>query len=209
MIHSANDGYPRDPVPLPSPGVGGPCLTKDPFIFAKVARDQALDPTLFMQSRATNESMHDHVLKQFEAGLERAGKKIEDCRVLLCGLAFKGEPETGDIRDSSSLAIARQLARKVKVLSVYDPVATAEEIALEGLTSAQLPGAFVGIDGVLFLNNHKSFEKIDTFSMVRSMAEYPVVFDGWRVFFKQDILATRPAVYVSLSLIETSLEVEN
>ncbi|MCB0641233.1 MAG: nucleotide sugar dehydrogenase [Phaeodactylibacter sp.] len=29
-IRAANQGYPRDPIPLPSPGVGGACLTKDP-----------------------------------------------------------------------------------------------------------------------------------------------------------------------------------
>ena len=31
VINQANDGYPRDPIASPSPGVGGYCLTKDPF----------------------------------------------------------------------------------------------------------------------------------------------------------------------------------
>ena len=33
VIRAANDGYPRNPIPTPSPGVGGYCLTKDPLIF--------------------------------------------------------------------------------------------------------------------------------------------------------------------------------
>jgi len=38
IIKAANQGYPRDKIPLPSPGVGGPCLTKDPFIFSSIIR---------------------------------------------------------------------------------------------------------------------------------------------------------------------------
>ena len=33
LIKAANDGYPRNRIPLPSPGVGGYCLTKDPILF--------------------------------------------------------------------------------------------------------------------------------------------------------------------------------
>jgi len=32
LIAAANEGYPRDKIPRPSPGVGGYCLTKDPVV---------------------------------------------------------------------------------------------------------------------------------------------------------------------------------
>ena len=34
-INASNLGYPRNLISLPSPGVGGSCLTKDPFLLSK------------------------------------------------------------------------------------------------------------------------------------------------------------------------------
>ena len=34
LIHNCNIGYKRMNMPLPSPGVGGYCLTKDLFLYA-------------------------------------------------------------------------------------------------------------------------------------------------------------------------------
>ena len=33
-IYLANEGYPRNNIARPSPGVGGYCLTKDPLLYA-------------------------------------------------------------------------------------------------------------------------------------------------------------------------------
>ena len=32
VLKISNKDYPRNVIPIPSPGVGGPCLTKDPYI---------------------------------------------------------------------------------------------------------------------------------------------------------------------------------
>lgn len=205
VIRASNEGYIRDPVPLPSPGVGGPCLTKDPYIFASLSEAHGFDPVIFLHSRELNESMHGHVVSQLEAALDRAGKDIKNVSILICGLAFKGEPETGDIRDSSSLAVAKMLQKRTGKLFVHDAIAQKAEIEAQSLEFRTLPAAFEGIDVVMFLNNHKTYEKLDVFGMVRAMAEHPVVFDGWRLFHMDDILETRPSVYASLSLIRDTL----
>jgi nucleotide sugar dehydrogenase len=61
VINAANEGYIRDPVPLPSPGVGGPCLTKDPHIFASSVTKIPDSNKFFSYSRQINESMHQFV----------------------------------------------------------------------------------------------------------------------------------------------------
>ena len=33
VVDAVNHGYPRNNIPKPSPGVGGPCLVKDPYLF--------------------------------------------------------------------------------------------------------------------------------------------------------------------------------
>lgn len=205
VISAANRGYPRDPIPLPSPGVGGPCLTKDAHIFASNTDAASLDPAFIIQSRKANELMHSHVAARVIEALKNAGKNISECRILLCGIAFKGNPETGDIRNSSALEIYNILKNTNCQIFGFDPVASYSDIEKEGITPLNIENAFINADAVLFLNNHKQFEKLDLTQLVGQMAEKPVIFDGWNLFRKDEILAIRPCAYVGLSYMEHSL----
>ena len=49
VINAANKGYPRNQIPLASPGVGGPCLTKDPYILDEVI-DLILNQKVYLPS---------------------------------------------------------------------------------------------------------------------------------------------------------------
>jgi UDP-N-acetyl-D-mannosaminuronic acid dehydrogenase len=206
VIQAANKGYPRDPIPLPSPGVGGPCLTKDSHIFASVSGAVSLNPRFFVNSRITNESMHAHVAERVLQALEIAGKNLSEVKILLCGIAFKGNPETGDIRNSSALDIFHELKNKVNAVFAYDAVASAQEIKGEGMLPVNWNTAFKGIDAVLFLNNHRSFEDLDPESILHHMNEHPVLFDGWNLFRKEAVLSVKPSVYLNLSYMESSIE---
>ena len=44
IVNAANQGYNRNNIPIPSPGVGGACLSKDPYILASVCRKSGIDP---------------------------------------------------------------------------------------------------------------------------------------------------------------------
>jgi len=205
IITYSNEGYIRDKIPYPSPGVGGPCLTKDPYIFSYVAKKASINQDFFSNSRIINESMHFFVYSKVIESLEIVGKKLNETNILLCGLAFKGNPETGDIRNSTSLEIAKLLKKENPNLYVYDPVASKKEIKFQGLTFHDIKLGFNKFDVVLFLNNHKSFEKINEFEMVRSMKENPIIFDGWNLFHHHDILSSRPSLYIGLSDIKESI----
>ncbi|HAW20888.1 MAG TPA: hypothetical protein DCX14_11950 [Flavobacteriales bacterium] len=205
VIKAANEGYPRDRVPLPSPGVGGPCLTKDPYIFSSVASKVNLKDVVFKDSRFINEGMHPYIVDRIAERLSQLGKTMDQTKILVCGLAFKGYPETGDIRNSTSVEILKLLEARGAQMTGYDPVALQEEIDYFNIKSVNIPEGFEGIDAVLFLNNHRSFEKIDVFEMVRSMSDNPIVFDGWNTFHEEDILNAKPAVYMGLSHVSSSI----
>ena len=207
VIGAANRGYPRDPVPLPSPGVGGPCLTKDPYILAAAGRRAGLEVTLSERGRRINEAMHAFVADALLAKLEALGKDPAASRVLVCGLAFKGHPETGDMRDSSSIRIAELLSGRVGKLYGHDPVVAAADIARQGLEPVELPTGFAGMDAVLFLNNHRRYETLDVFEMVRGLNPPGIVFDGWRLFEPDDVLGACPCVYMGLSFSRSSVGV--
>lgn len=205
VIKAANEGYVRDPVPFPSPGVGGPCLTKDPYIFANVAERIELSNDIFLQGRKINESMHYFVYESIKENLQKLGKKVAGSRVLFCGLAFKGNPETGDIRNSSAIEVAEIFKENGAIVTGYDPIADINEIIELGVKPEMIPDAFKGKDVVLFLNNHKSFEKINVFEMVRAMNNQPIIYDGWAMFRDEEIIQTKPCVYLGISYSKTSI----
>ena len=49
IVNAANQGYNRNNIPIPSPGVGGACLSKDPYILASVCRKSGIDPNFFIK----------------------------------------------------------------------------------------------------------------------------------------------------------------
>jgi UDP-N-acetyl-D-mannosaminuronic acid dehydrogenase len=206
VIKAANEGYPRDRVPFPSPGVGGPCLTKDPYIFDHVANSFEMGTNLFKEGRRVNMSMHQHVVDSIISQVAILGKDLRKLKILVCGLSFKGNPETGDLRESSSIAIIRLLAKHCPVIYGHDPVASEDDISSYGIKPVGLPQGFLGMDIILFLNNHESFEKLDVFTFVRSMNERPIVYDAWNLFRSDDVLRARPAVYMGLSFFRSSIE---
>ena len=53
IISAANEGYPRNLIAKPSPGVGGYCLTKDPFIYSSF-RNDTLTSKLSKHGRLVN-----------------------------------------------------------------------------------------------------------------------------------------------------------
>jgi nucleotide sugar dehydrogenase len=203
-IRGANHGYSRDPVPMPSPGVGGPCLSKDPYILASAFGIQR-EPTLFDHGRWINESMHRFVVDRLIAALVSAGRDPAEATVLLCGLAFKGDPETDDLRDSSALAIAQALEGRVGRLLGHDPVVGKDLIAEVGLEPVELPPETPGVDAICFLNNHVLYQRLDIFETVRGLAPDPVVFDGWHLYRPDEVTSAAPCLYVGLSFERSSL----
>lgn len=206
LISSSNSGYVRDPIPYPSPGVGGPCLTKDPYIFSYVTDQLSIEHPLFLNGRKVNESMHEFVFEQFIKALKLARKEKQYIKLLFCGLAFKGDPATGDIRNSSSVEIIKLFNSAFFELYAYDAVAPKEEIMSIGVNYHDIKEGFNDFDIVLFMNNHVQFNNINPYKMVSSMRTKPIIFDGWNLFEGKEIISIKPSIYIGLSNILTSIK---
>jgi len=205
-IRAANEGYIRDPIPLPSPGVGGPCLTKDPHIFASTLNKHNLKDDFFVNSRNVNESMFSFIFESVSAELNRINKELSNSNLLICGLGFKGHPETGDLRNSTSIEISKLFKNKVNSIYGYDAVANNEEIKKYDLVPFDISNGFKNIDIVLFLNNHKSFEDINLNAMLNSLNKNPIIFDGWNLFDWKEIISVKESTYLGLSLKKSSIK---
>jgi UDP-N-acetyl-D-mannosaminuronic acid dehydrogenase len=188
-IRAANQGYPRGKVPLPSPGVGGPCLSKDPLILAGSATVTSSGPSLMAVGRQVNRAMPGRVASRVVGELlERVGGVPSDLVVVASGVAFKGEPETADLRDSPGVDVVHELlALGVRVVCT-DEVATTEAIAALGLTAGELPEAAEGASAILILNDHRHHRTLDLADLRTRMAATAVLFDGWGLHRPEEVL---------------------
>ena len=200
-IQNANQGYPRDTIPLPSPGVGGPCLTKDPWIFASLSRRSPHD-TLSAHARLANDSMIDFVADSLIGQLRQRNRPLPEVRVLACGMAFKGRPETGDLRNSTSVDIVHRLVGAGVPVECHDPVATDEELREFDLRPApRSVEDWADFDVLLILNNHVAYARLDMVALATRMRRPAIVFDTWRLHTPEAISAIPDITYMGLGFV--------
>jgi UDP-N-acetyl-D-mannosaminuronic acid dehydrogenase len=116
LIEASNQGYPRSAIPAPSPGVGGPCLTKDPYFLSGNDFKSAESPIIL--SRKVNLSTPTKVLNFILSKEEVGDLKTHD--LLAIGIAFKGVPETNDIRNSTAIDFISGISESTKSISIWD-----------------------------------------------------------------------------------------
>jgi nucleotide sugar dehydrogenase len=193
LVRAANQGYNRNRIPVPSPGVGGACLSKDPYILASVCQAAGVDASLFLLGRRINESLPVHAVDRVTHELEKSGKKLADAEVLVLGFAFKGKPETSDMRDSPTLDLVRVLQERGARVRGHDPLVPPEEIAALGVRVCAIDEGFRGADAVIVMLNHSAYEEMDIAGLLELARKPVVVVDGWHIFNPDD-LAELPGV---------------
>ena len=77
-----------------SPGVGGACLSKDPYILINNFEENNLDCSLTRASRKINEEAPINIFNKTKKFMDSVEKEITKAKIFIIGLAFKGEPET-------------------------------------------------------------------------------------------------------------------
>jgi UDP-N-acetyl-D-mannosaminuronic acid dehydrogenase len=200
VITAANEGYPRDPVPLPSPGVGGVCLKKDPYLLQVSAQAKNIETTILGRSRIVNEYMPMHVYQKFARFCTKSGLKLSEARVLMVGFAFKGWPETSDMRDSPTLELVKLLHQASVSIFGFDPVVIPEHLdKLEGVQSTTLEDGFNGADAIFIMNNHPSYEDWNLLSLLETMKRPGLFVDGWSMFRMDEIGRVDGISYSSVS----------
>jgi UDP-N-acetyl-D-mannosaminuronic acid dehydrogenase len=201
IIDAANEGYPRDPVPMPSPGVGGVCLKKDPYLLKASAQAKGLEPLILGRSRIVNEYMPEHVFQKILRFCEKIKRQPGDLQVFVVGFAFKGWPETSDMRDSSTLELVKLLRQAGIKVRGFDRVVTPEAISeIPGVEACQLTEGFAQTDCIIIMNNHPSYEDWNLTSLLDSMHKPGLFIDGWRMFRADEITRVKGLSYSSLSL---------
>lgn len=178
VIDEANRDYPRDPMVRPSPGVGGSCLTKDPYLIAQ-SLDDPSRPNLFTISREVNDGAAARIIT---LAVDFAGTRGADDRVLVCGAAFKAHPPTRDTRNSVGVLVARQLGARGLTVDVHDPCVDTKQMRDLGLTPHRDLFDGTRFDIVLLLSDHSYYQRELAGSGVRHLlAPFSLVYDPWNL----------------------------
>ena len=187
LISKVNLGYHRNDIAYPSPGVGGPCLTKDPYILHNNFIEKNLNNNLILNARKVNEIIPKKIFERIFKLLKSKNKNKKNIKIFLIGFAFKGEPETSDIRDSTTLAFLKILIKNgYKNIYGYDPVVNSKEIKKLGIKFSNLETGFKKADLVLFMNNHKMYANLNIISLAKQMNNNSILYDSWNIY-KSDI----------------------
>ncbi|MFE5241273.1 MULTISPECIES: nucleotide sugar dehydrogenase [unclassified Streptomyces] len=180
LINSANTGYPRPD--LSKPGfVGGSCLTKDPYLLMHALEGHDHRPTMVAAARSLNESMPRRVGERVLAKLWEGGCDPAGARVLLTGFAYKGRPETDDLRGAPFEALLELLRGRVGEIVGHDFVVPDSRLEELGVRPVSLEEGFTGAHAALVLNDHLSYGQQDFTSLIARMHQPAVVYDTWRV----------------------------
>jgi UDP-N-acetyl-D-mannosaminuronic acid dehydrogenase len=187
VIAHGNIGYPRGSMPLPGP-VGGPCLEKDPYILAEGVERHGFRPDIALTARKWNEDLPARSVAQLCACFHAMGTP-PPTRVAVLGLAFKGRPETDDLRGTMAIPLIAALREQIPGVEItgWDPMVDAEATASLGIAAA--PSAVEAARGtgfVIIQNNHPAFEKLNLKSVARAMASPGMIYDFWNQHGQMD-----------------------
>lgn len=156
-IEHANYGYARSNIAKPG-FVAGPCLEKDAYILIN-NMPKCDSRSFILAARKFNESLEDIVVRWVR---EKVGEPSEDKVIALSGMAFKGQPETSDLRGSSSVYIAEKLKEAGYKMNLHDFVALRDEMEALNLGTVynDLHDACASAKVLLVLNNHKKYGSV-------------------------------------------------
>ena len=182
VIAAGKNQYPRTNLPTPGP-VGGPCLEKDTYLLNEAFN---LSFSLSKTARMVNESIVDDSLDFFKEYFgKRISKNESNFRIAIIGLAFKGIPETNDLRGSVALKIINVIKDKFNNVEIcgYDPVVKEDEIVNLKIQFMQnYEKAFENSDLVLFMNNHPQISEIKLEVVANKMKSGGMIYDYWGRF---------------------------
>lgn len=177
VIRHANEGYSRSKIAIPG-FVAGPCLEKDAYILTDNVED-CLSKEFILTGRRVNESLEDAVVQWVK---RHFGRPNENIVLALSGMAFKGRPETSDLRGSSSVNVAKKLRAMGYFLHLHDFVAHRKEMEALNLGPVfdTMEDACYGSVALIVLNNHSSYSEIRTISVEGKEKPYYIL-DIWQV----------------------------
>jgi UDP-N-acetyl-D-mannosaminuronic acid dehydrogenase len=165
--------HPRVEILRPGVGVGGHCISVDPWFLVEAAPENA---RLIKTAREVNDGQPAFVGKL----IERAAGGLAGKTVAFLGLSFK--PNVDDLRESPAVRLAHCLQTAGAEVHAYEPFRT--DAGLEELTQVEsLEAALIGADVIVLAVAHDQFKDLDP-EAIKQKTNADLVFDAVRTWDK-------------------------
>jgi UDP-N-acetyl-D-mannosaminuronic acid dehydrogenase len=95
-------------------------------------------------------------------------------------MAFKGVPETDDLRGSPSIEIIKQLQEESFLVSIrtWDPLI--KDFHNKGVTHYKnINEAVTGSNAVILMNNHEALSGLDLHEIAKKLSKGAIIYDFW------------------------------
>lgn len=140
--------HPRVKILNPGPGVGGHCISVDPWFFVETAPDLA---QLILKARQVNDAQPHFVVEKVRQAL---GGGLTSKRISALGLAYKADVD--DLRESPAVEVVHLLQKEGAIVTAFEPYKP--ENGLPGIHSAtSLEAVLKNAEAILLLVGHAQF----------------------------------------------------
>jgi UDP-N-acetyl-D-mannosaminuronic acid dehydrogenase len=156
--------HPRINILNPGPGVGGHCVSVDPWFFVEAAPGLT---SLIYQARQVNDSQPYFVVEKVKRafhdqaavlGEKAASGIINGKKIAALGLAYK--PDVDDLRESPATEVVHLLQQEGAHVKAWEPFKP--DARMNGIhMAADLHDAIRDADAVLLLVKHSEFAKLN------------------------------------------------
>ena len=183
---------------LPSIGVGGYCLTKDPYFLDAFAKKYNSSFKTAITSRLVNEESPLYAAKRLDEALSIQYPELEKDKIQIgiLGLSFKNN--TGDCRNTPTLPAIMELLNIGYKLKVFDPYVNNQDYQkfknVERVFS--INEVISNSNAIAFFAGHKEFHNISIKDLKESLISGAVIFDGRMYFSEEKILLFEEAGFL-------------
>jgi UDP-N-acetyl-D-mannosaminuronic acid dehydrogenase len=164
--------HPRINILQPGPGVGGHCISVDPWFFVETAPELT---SLIYHARQVNDAQPHFVIGKVKRGLgSLKGKKIA-----ALGLAYK--PDVDDLRESPATEVVHLLQEEGALVKAWEPFKP--DARLQGINMAgSLDSAIQDADALLLLVKHTEFIHLNPVEIAAKTAARVAIdcVNGWK-----------------------------
>ncbi len=170
--------HPRVKILNPGPGVGGHCISVDPWFFVEAAPE--LSPLIYA-ARRVNDAQPEYVLevvKRALCGPDFSEDALEGRKIAALGLAYK--PDVDDLRESPAIEVVHRLQDAGATVKAWEPFKP--DARLPGVDMASgLDEAVKEAELVILLVAHGQFIKLKPADMAAKSRARLIVdtVNGW------------------------------
>jgi len=171
----------------PSIGVGGYCLTKDPWFVSSLGEKNGAHIKLPGTGRRVNDMMPSYVADNIIAHLAEKNEDLDSVKLAILGYSFK--TNSGDVRFTPMEKFVKELFNSgLKHISVFDSTISESAITDERVfRTKSWQECMSNADCLVFGAAHSDIAVISMLEIAEHMSNKGLVYDGRRYLSKDEI----------------------